>query len=96
MSRVFRADDAGPDDHLMGSSELVEGVLAKLEEAGVDQATCDSIVKIIEKWEYSKISVCEHAVVEGDWCPDCNEAYKQATSDNQPAERGGDTQGREQ
>lgn len=47
-----RADDAGPD--APDTSELVDGILALLEEAGVDGATNDAIVNLVQQWEWKR------------------------------------------
>ena len=49
-----RADDAGPDEPICGPSELVDAVLALLEEAGTPTEMNDAVVKLIEAWEYSE------------------------------------------
>lgn len=54
---LSRPDDAGPRDCFIGPpmpSNLVDSVLALLEEAGCPIEVKDRIVKLIEEWEYSR------------------------------------------
>jgi hypothetical protein len=53
MKMRGRADDAGPDDPVVGPSKLAEDVLAILEDAGCPEDVNDQIVRLIEEWEYS-------------------------------------------
>lgn len=57
MSRAFRADDAGPNEKVVAPSDLVEGVLGLLEEAGVPTEINDKIVNLIEDWDRQKATV---------------------------------------
>jgi hypothetical protein len=81
MSRAFRADDAGPDDPVVGPSGLVEKVLALLEGAGCPTQTNDQIVGLIEEWERCRdhppdvCRACKRAAPlnAAGWCQKCED-----------------------
>lgn len=43
---------------------------------------CAGRVAIAHQMAMQERDICEHGVVCGDWCPECNKAYKAAILDN--------------
>jgi hypothetical protein len=52
-----RPDDAGPREDVPGPSELVEKILALLEDAECPQYVNDSVSKMIEFWEQGEVTI---------------------------------------
>lgn len=69
-------------DEVQSVTDLLDGLAHVWGDEGVFRTCRDRLKKLIESHKTDDI-ICEHGVIDGDYCETCNEEYKLAFKENE-------------